>query len=88
MTPKNPPSHARFFSGDNTGGPSYFTRFFRDANKADALAKVGRYVREAESSFRTNLSLLERAQARRRGEVVPLPATLDVTVTADTGQPK
>jgi hypothetical protein len=60
--------------------------YFRDACKGDALSKLGRYIREAESSLRSNMSLLERVQARRRGEVVPVPIAVDVVVTSDPGQ--
>lgn len=57
--------------------------FFRDAAKADAMGKLGRYIREAEGSLRSNVALLERAQARRAGAAVPAPLMLDVNVTAE-----
>lgn len=55
--------------------------FFRDARKGDAMAKVGRYVRECETSLRVNRNLLTLEQARRSGQSVPLPATVDLVVT-------
>ena len=45
------------------------------------MAKVGRYVRECETSLRVNRNLLTLEQARRRGQSVPLPATVDLVVT-------
>jgi len=58
--------------------------FYRDAHKADALGKVARYVRELETSIRTSLNLLTIQQARRRGQSVPLPVSVDITVTGDS----
>ncbi len=58
--------------------------FFRDASKADTMGKLGRYIRDAEASIRSNSALLERAQARRAGVAVPVPAVLDVMVTSTT----
>lgn len=59
--------------------------FWRDAQKGDALGKLRRYVIAAENSFSSSLHELQRLQATRAGEHVPLPAAVDVNLTGELG---
>lgn len=52
-------------------------------SRVDHLATLTRYEAALERSLFKALHELERAQAKRRGESVPVPATLDVSVSAD-----
>ena len=54
----------------------------RDAGGADALSKLGRYERALERSVDRTRHELERLQAQRRGDDVPVPAVLDVQVSS------
>lgn len=54
---------------------------YRDANKGNGLQLAVRYVRAAELSFSTSLNQLERRQALRRGESVPVPVAVDVSIS-------
>lgn len=56
--------------------------FARDAAEADALGKLARYEAALERSLYRALHELQRLQAARAGADVPLPAAVDVTVSA------
>ena len=59
------------------------TALMRDAHHGDVFAKLSRYDGTLRRGLMRELHELERRQARRRGEHVPLPAVLDVSVSAD-----
>lgn len=59
----------------------------RDATGAAALERVARYGGALERSLFRTLHELERTQARRQGQAVPLPLTLDVAVDAPVAGP-
>ena len=62
----------------------------RDAHHGDVFPKVGRYEAMLDRGLLRALHELERRQARRRGERVPVPDILHVEVdlmaTADPSQ--
>lgn len=55
----------------------------RDAHHGDVMPKLARYDGTLRRGQMRALHELERRQARRRGEHVPLPAVVDVNVSAD-----
>lgn len=59
----------------------------RDALGVAALERVARYGGALERSLFRTLHELERTQARRQGQAVPLPLALDVTVDAPAAGP-
>lgn len=59
---------------------------WRDANKSQALGLFVRYRRAAEAAFMAAMHELERAQARRKGSMVPLPVAVELNVTSDVGE--
>jgi hypothetical protein len=65
--------------------------FIRDANNADAFSKLSRYEATIERSLYRALHELQRLQATRAGQSVPLPTAVDVdmqvSICAETGKP-
>ena len=60
--------------------PTLGLAFVRGANGADAFSKLSRYEAAIERSLYKALHELQRLQAARRGEAVPLPAAVDVNL--------
>lgn len=59
--------------------------FVRDCHKGQTISLALRYRRSANAEFMSAMHELERAQARRKGTTVPLPAVVDVNVSSDFG---
>lgn len=55
----------------------------RDAHHGDVFPKVGRYEAMLDRGLMRALHELERRQAKRRGEHVPVPGVVDVNVLVD-----
>jgi hypothetical protein len=59
--------------------------FVRDSRDDDALLKLSRYENSIQRNWFRNLHELQRAQAARQGEKVPLPAAVDIDVSGVEG---
>jgi len=61
--------------------PTLGDAFKRDSTHANALSKLSRYETSMERSWYKALHELQRLQAARQGEYVPLPVALDIDVS-------